>query len=699
MESIVSEAQPRLEVYMASNPFHDLYLSEAISEDDLVRFFSPIIVEHSGVVFEPGNVIVRGLQGTGKTMLLNLLRPELRLAYRRANVPFPIPPRASQFIGAGINLRKCGILEFAQLIDRGITNKEFQELALFFADFFNYWVVSDLIESVCVFYEAGDSDLHKEIGLKGNRGSLDDFARKLSAADCWFGALNGVEDLNSLRAKINDRIGNYRRYLNLNVDELPSSITDTKTVIGDPILKAVDALRQTNVIDEKTKIFVRIDQYEQLTTLNVLGTQYGTICQELIHKALGARDGRVSYRIGTRTHGWDERPAIYRTNDVLERKRDFDIHDMDEIFRRRENRATWRFPEFAQDIFLRRIKGSEYVVGSTVPSMAAVLGKSLAAIARADAYVSNPESRRRLIDAAVSGLPLETPKIWIEYVKQLSADDILSAWLTCAWIRQKIVPKKGAISKAPPPRDGALPWVEKPYWQKERVQLALMQLASANRQAPMWSGEGDVLSLSDGQILLFLFIVQHIWDAWLRDRRSEKSDDFGFPIRQEVQSQGVREASSEWRSKQTEGPNAFKRKTFVDALGERLYVGLTNDKAMSNPGANGFSIENGDLLANIEVRDFLMDAVSYGDLVQAEHTSKKKGERRTKYYLTPILSPYFRIPSVHTKEPEYVTAKDILGWMQGTSAALSAKQIERKALLGEEIQADKQKSLWDDNIL
>jgi len=685
---------------MASNPFHDLYLSEAISEDDLVRFFSPIIVEHSGVVFESGNVIVRGLQGTGKTMLLNLLRPELRIAYRRAGVDFPVPTRAAQFIGAGINLRKCGILEFAQLIDKEITSKEFQELALLFADFFNYWVVSDLIDSIYVFHETGDSSLHREIGLRGDRANLDDFARKLSNDDCWFGALTGVDGLDSLRLKIAQRIANYRRYLNLNVDILPSSITDTKTLIGDPILKTVDALRQANVIEEKTKIFVRIDQYEQLTTLNVLGTQYGTICQELIHKALGARDGRVSYRIGTRTHGWDERPAIYRTNDVLERKRDFYIHDMDEVFRRRENRATWRFPEFAQDIFLRRLKGSEYVSGAVIPSMISVLGKSLTASARADAYVSNPESRRRLIDTAISGLPPETPQVWIEYVRRMSKNDILSAWLMCAWIRQKIVPKKGMPSSILPPADESLPWTNKPYWQKERVQLALMQLASANRQAPMWSGEGDVLSLSDGQILLFLFIVQHIWDAWLRERRSEKSEDFGFPIKQEVQSQGVREASSEWRSKQTEGPNAFKRKTFVDALGERLYVSLTNDKAMSNPGANGFSIENGDLFSNDDVRDFLMDAVSYGDLVQAEHTSKKKGERRTKYYLTPILSPYFRIPSVHTKEPEYVTAKEVLVWMQGTSAALSAKQIEKRALENDdEEQMVKQKSLWDDSVL
>ena len=38
---------------MSSNPFHDLYLSEAISEEALVEIFSPIIVDLAGAVFEP----------------------------------------------------------------------------------------------------------------------------------------------------------------------------------------------------------------------------------------------------------------------------------------------------------------------------------------------------------------------------------------------------------------------------------------------------------------------------------------------------------------------------------------------------------------------------------------------------------------------------------------------------------------------
>uniref|UniRef100_UPI0037534AD7 ORC-CDC6 family AAA ATPase n=1 Tax=Undibacterium sp. TaxID=1914977 RepID=UPI0037534AD7 len=473
----------------------------------------------------------------------------------------------------------------------------------------------------------------------------------------------------------------------------------TKTVIGDPVLKAVDALRQMQVIEEKTKIFVRIDQYEQLTTLNVAGTRYGSSCQELIHKALAARDGRVSYRIGTRTHGWDERPAIYSTTDVLERKRDFDIHDMDEIFRRRENRGTWWFPEFAQDIFLKRMKASEYDQGVKKSDllMSDVLGKSLTPSMRADGYVKYPESRRKIIEHAIESLPLDTPDIWNTYIKALAERDVLAAWLCCAWIRQKAGKRKYSPRLGDPPTADVMPWVAKPYWHKERVQLGLMQLASANRQAPMWGGETDVISLSDGQILVFLFLLQHIWDAWLRDRRGEKDGEYKFPIRPEVQSQGVREASAEWLTKQTEGPNAHKRKMFVNALGKHLYVKLTDDKAMSNPGANGFTLENGELAANSDVREFLMEAVGYGDLVEAPHISKTKGERRTKYYLVPILSPYFRIPSVHTKEPEYVTVKQVRTWLGDSED--SQPLATQSELLGHvsSVRSSNQKSFWDED--
>ena len=85
---------------------------------------------------------------------------------------------------------------------------------------------------------------------------------------------------------------------------------------------------------------------------------------------------------------------------------------------------------------------------------------------------------------------------------------------------------------------------------------------------------------------------------------------------------------------------------------------------MSNPGHNGFSIALEDLNINEEIKIFLDEATAYGDLYDAPHTSKLNDKKkRRKWYLNPILSPHFRIPVVHTKEPIYLTTREIRKWL------------------------------------
>lgn len=675
---------------MASNPFHDLYLSETISEDALVELFSPIIVDYSHIMFEPGNVIVLGAQGTGKTMLLNLLRPESRLAYASAQLDFPVPKNLSRFIGAGINLRKCGALEFAQHLEKETSERDVQELQLLFADFVNYLIVIDMIASVQELIGAGNAKVLKDIGVNSSAGSLDKFAKKLAAEPCWFGALDGVESIAQLNEKFAGRIKHYRSFINLNTSQVPAEIRESKTVIGDPILKAAQALRDTGVLEEDVKVFIRVDQYEQLTTLNLLDKDFGTGCQELIHKALAARDGRVSYRIGTRKHGWPTPPKIFKTDDVLELKRDFDVVDMEEIFRRRENSRTWIFPKFACDIFERRLKRSEYCRNGSILKLAEAVGQSLKPSMRARKYFSSEAVMKNLITKTINDLPFDLTEDWKEYILQMGKNDILLTWLCCAWLRQKVGFGKQKSRNLPlVPSIDTVPWAKQPYWQKERNHQALMQIASAHRQALLWSGEDDLLTLSGSHLLIFLFLLQHIWDAWLRDNRGRTADEFNFPIDIDVQSQGVMEASIEWRSKQIEGPHARKRKKFVNTLGERFYSNLINDKAMSYPGENGISISDVELESEQEVLLFLREAASFGDLFETSHTSKKKGERRTKYYLSPILSPVFRIPAIHTKEPEYLGAIQVKNWLSGDIGKIVEKlPIERTS--------PQQSNLWSE---
>lgn len=673
---------------MASNPFHDLYLSETISEDALVELFSPVIVEHSRVMFEPGNVIVLGPQGTGKTMLLNLLRPDSRLAYDRANIKFPVPLESSRFIGAGINLRKCGALEFAQHLETELGSREIQELQLLFADFINYLIVADLIASIQQMLNSSNEHLLREIGINSDKSNLDKFAKHLANDSCWFGIFSEVETIEAFTSKINDRIAKYRKFINLNND-IPKEITESKTVIGDPILKAAHALRAAGVLEDDVKVFIRIDQYEQLTTLNLLGTAYGSGCQQLIHKALSARDGRVSYRIGTRKHGWPTPPTIYKTSDVLELKRDFDVIDMDEIFRRRENSRTWLFPKFARDIFERRLRGSEFTKNNQPVDLVTAMGQSLKPQERVQRYVSTSSGRSAVIERAITALPQTVPEEWKLYIYDVAREDVLRGWLCCAWIRQKITQKKIRNPKAPSiPVDGKTPWASQPYWQKERIHQALMQIASANRQALMWSGEEDILNLSGGQILIFLFLLQHVWDAWLRDNRGVSDGNYNFPIEGDVQSQGIMEASIEWRSKQIEGPNARQRKKFIDILGEHFYARLIDDRSMSYPGENGISISDADLDSFPDLSAFFKEAAGFGDLFSAPHTSKRKGEKRTKFYLAPILSPCFRIPAVHTKEPEYLKIVQIQSWLNRESNPSAPPQSLRQPELWSESDND-----------
>jgi hypothetical protein len=85
---------------------------------------------------------------------------------------------------------------------------------------------------------------------------------------------------------------------------------------------------------------------------------------------------------------------------------------------------------------------------------------------------------------------------------------------------------------------------------------------------------------------------------------------------------------------------------------------------MSYPGYNGFSLTNESLGEDGDVARFLGDAVDYGDLFDAPHTTKHKDARqRTKWYLSPILSPYFRLPESHVKEPMYVDVATVRAWL------------------------------------
>jgi hypothetical protein len=105
---------------------------------------------------------------------------------------------------------------------------------------------------------------------------------------------------------------------------------------------------------------------------------------------------------------------------------------------------------------------------------------------------------------------------WPQQVKDLLSElaviKPLSARLGEAWILQK------GYDEVLQAAGNELLWDSRPrqWWRKERIDLALVQIAGRCQQRPFWCGAAEVVDLSGGDVLTFLSICQFIWDAWLQ---------------------------------------------------------------------------------------------------------------------------------------------------------------------------------------
>ena len=113
-----------------------------------MRLFSDILVINAQALFRPGNIVLKGTQGSGKSMLLNLFKPQIRLAYAKAGAEFPVPDKYRKYIGAGINITRSGILDIGQRPISDDPNTDEHLFPLYFADFLNYYIVRDILRSI-----------------------------------------------------------------------------------------------------------------------------------------------------------------------------------------------------------------------------------------------------------------------------------------------------------------------------------------------------------------------------------------------------------------------------------------------------------------------------------------------------------------------------------------------------------------------
>ena len=638
------------------NPFADLYVTENIGSEKFAQLISPVLANDSQThaLFRPGNIFLTGLQGSGKTALLSLLRPEIMIAYRRVDAHWPLPDSLSKFIAATINLNSSKARDFGQRmlsdeVDPVATH------ALLFGDFLNYWIVHDLFRCIEVIRDGATTEVHRTLGVQADPTTLDGLAQRLAGHDCWIGSLKGVSTFTELKRAIDVRIHSYRNFLNYNAD-LPPAIARSKTSPGEPIGVVADTLKQFGVIQEDVPVFVVVDQFEDLMGLEVeLDEATGTPLREVVMKMLSERGQQVSYRIGARPYSLYPDFATFRTGSAAEEMRNFQIINISEILGSREGRRGL-FKEFCEDVIRRRLS---YTGLPSESLLRTVFGPNEMPAQKAHRYV---KSNLTNVIRSQDNLAGEYRAV----LAKVAERDPFSARLGVAWVLQQVARKKGEVSPSEIARE---PWNEphRRWWKKERTQQALLQIAANQQQRMKWYGPRDVISLSGRNILVFLSICQFIWAEYRRTDQTAQGDDKppeGIPV--DVQDVGIHDASSYWFRKIKADPNGGDdRHRFISGLGTELRSGLRNDRRMSYPGATGFSLSERDLDADEDVSAFLNRCVAYGVLESFRHTAKSKDRgQSTKWYLFPILTPYFQVPTPRTKEPRYLRVATLRRWLE-----------------------------------
>jgi hypothetical protein len=674
------------------NPFQQLYFSDDTqTENNFVELFSDEVLQTAiHPIFQGGNVVLSGPQGCGKTMILSLLRPETRIAYWKLRKEFPVNKHMRNFISAGLNLTRSRITDIVQVsLYRG-EDIDQREMPLYFADFFNYLIVEDLIKSVETIGN------NKEIfDYLVNISRIETFVKILCKQDCWFGYLDGVETLEQLKAKIANRIDFYRRWINGNLfdEQPPDSIRQSKTNIGEPIARTAECFRQSAMIEDSVPVLIRIDQIEEMhRAFTDRQRNLRLTFRKMINRVFASRDARVHYRAGTRRYGWNNPDfmGVWGSEARLENRRDYHFIDMEkELFVQGEVRNK-TFERFAIDAFQKRVIYYYRDEGIKIQDKIAktIFGKSPVAeerISQLKRQHDDSQIDRALgLDLAADGGKWSNEwRLFLRNLYRTGHDGMLDAVLAAAWGRQT----GGAHSKVQhreSPLPSNFPWKERKWWRKERLDQAVLQLMTRCQQRFMWWGFEDIISLSGSNITVFFHICHRIWDGFLKNEdslpESKRTDILnGGTISRDIQDAGILFASNEWFKKLPEEPGGNSRQSFIEKLGMRLNEEMMQDLRMSYPGGNGISVVMSEFDSEdinvTELRNFIHDTVGYGALFETEHSSKTKSSgRRKKFYLNPILCPRFQLPEARTKEPYYWTLEDLFDLAKKAKVTLTYKR-------------------------
>jgi hypothetical protein len=643
------------------NPFQELYLTEAVTDPDLYwDLFSPeIITGEAKKLFRRGNVALVGSNGTGKTMLLRLFSPAVQAAYLRNDREVPIPSANRRFLSVGINFVLAGVDVLGR---RRVVDDRQEDLSLWsvmFGDYLNYFLVRELLTTL--EFLAGDEGQPLARFIKANveRDRLERFARWLASRECWFGALEGAGSFGELKSAMGARLFAYRAFSNWNTDALPADLQRAKTEVALPLIECRKGLESIGVIEAKVPFMVTLDQYDTLLardyeTPGGKSMSMGRALCRVVNAFLVTRKPEVSYKVGVRPYSWDREMRVFGSDARLELGRDYQKVDLDEFLSRKENRASWIFPEFARDVASRRMA---WTFSGPAEKYSSWLPDGLVELS------SDEELRRYCAGNEDRLLPqnVEWPGPWNELLEELYRQNKFHAKLAETFVRQHLG-KNGSFPE--PPASLAKGEWNRPWWQKERRDALLMQIASACSQRRIYAGWETLLTLSGYNITVFLSLCREIWDT--NERLKSRGTSEAEKISADVQTEAIRAVAESWFTKLTDFPGGARRQNFIFRLGIGIRRALIEDKGLVYPGHNGFSLlaEEYESPNAARIRAFLDNARDFGALVASRHTTKERDRRiRKKWYMFPLLCVNFEIPAVRTKEPYYATLAEVSAWL------------------------------------
>jgi hypothetical protein len=638
------------------NPFQEPLVTELIEDPSLYQklFSESILVDETTEVFRASNAVLLGPQGAGKSMILNLIRYKFLAQWLANEGRLPGALHGlGRFLGISINLVRANFHAFGRRSFSKVSGRSSEPNldALCAADFLNHFLFRELILALQFLEQPKGKDLAK--WLRINDGSGLKFVAAAADLSCWTGYYSGRKTVPDLLARVDERLNSWRSFLNGNIDTVPDEIFKTKSEIGTPLHAIGNLFQEMSSSREALPLYIIVDQYEVLPELN---KTYGTDLQRVVNTLIKARDPVVFYKIGARTYDWGRELRIFGAESRIEVQRDYIMVDLSKVLMRKEDAGGWLFPKFAAAVAYRRVSAM-IGVDSNEDKITQMFGKWSA------------EDEAALYFRTKARIPVVLrviPSIYHDALLKICGSSPLDLRLAGAWVLQQLNRKlsEAEVMKRIPEK----PWAHQ-WWRKERIGVALVQIASAANQRRRYFGWKPITFLAGANISAFLLICSEIWDAATKQGYLPLG---GGALDPRVQTQGILNAAAKWLERdRNEAAGGRMRYQVLSRLGPAIHSKLRNDRALSNPGHSGFSLRETDLGSSqtgMKVNEFLQNAVSWAIFEERAHTSRNIADKaaRRKWYLHPLLCAAFSIPFIRVKEPYYTTIEEVAAWLFST---------------------------------